>query len=140
MNRRDNKTQTVKRILDTASVKKEANRKERLHRIFYTLFLVTFFSILLVVLGNVRVKAQSDDRICEVKAFKYITVSANDSLWSIANEYSDSHYDSIYQYIREVKNINGLKSDTIYAGTRLYIPCYVTNDNVASEVFDICNR
>lgn len=60
--------------------------------------------------------------------FKYytsVTVEAGDSLWQIAGDYIDSHYDSRESYIAEVRSINHLAdNDTIYAGQLLIVPYY----------------
>ena len=56
------------------------------------------------------------------KYFTNIVVEEGDSLWSIAEEYMDEeHYESIYEYIDELKKMNNLKSDTIYAGQNLVV-------------------
>lgn len=123
-----------------------AARRRRMKKIgvaAFIILLITVFSI--IIFGNV-VKGQeniTNDNM--VKGYAYITVAQSDTLWSIAQEYSDEHYKSIYQYIREVKELNGLTSDSIHAGGRLIIPVYaVPSDYAASPVYttgeDICQR
>ena len=60
--------------------------------------------------------------------FKYytsVTVEAGDSLWQIAGDYIDSHYDSRESFIAEVRSINHLAdNDTIYAGQILIVPYF----------------
>ncbi|MCR4588569.1 MAG: LysM peptidoglycan-binding domain-containing protein, partial [Lachnospiraceae bacterium] len=47
------------------------------------------------------------------------------SLWDIASEYADSHYDSVADYIEEVTFINHIEDpDQISAGTVLVVPYY----------------
>lgn len=58
------------------------------------------------------------------KYFKCIYISADDTLWSIAEENMTEEYDSINEYIKEVKEINNLSSDKIYCGATLIIPYY----------------
>ena len=54
----------------------------------------------------------------------------DDTLWSIAEEYMDEeHYDSITDYLEEVKRMNSLTNDTIHYGEYLIIP-YFDNDFV----------
>ena len=60
--------------------------------------------------------------------FKYytsVTVEVGDSLWQIAGDYIDSHYNSRESYIAEVRSINHLAdNDTIYAGQILIVPYF----------------
>ena len=58
------------------------------------------------------------------KYYTSIEVSAGDSLWSIAEEYMDARNQSVYDYIDEIKEINGLKSDQIRAGEYLMVSYY----------------
>lgn len=59
------------------------------------------------------------------KYYKSIEVSKGDTLWSIANANIDSeHYENIYEYINEVKEMNSLTSDNIVSGSYIIIPYY----------------
>ncbi len=68
--------------------------------------------------------AETKQENLSFKYYKQIEVSYNDTLWSIAEDYSDSHYDSIQDYIREVKSINHLRSDMVLEGQKLIVPYY----------------
>ena len=62
-----------------------------------------------------------------VDSFKYytaVTVNSNDTLWDIALDHLTDEYSSVNEYIREIKEINEMKSDTIYYGQRLVLPYY----------------
>jgi len=59
-----------------------------------------------------------------VKYFKCISIDHDDTLWSIAEEYSSEEYSDYNDYIDEVKSINGLTTDKIYCGATLLIPYY----------------
>ena len=59
----------------------------------------------------------------ESSRYKYYTsiqVEPGSSLWEIAS----SEYEDLDDYIREVRQINHLDQDTIYAGSYLCIPYY----------------
>ena len=84
--------------------------------------------ILVLIFSNIVHAGDEHEADNSVKGYTYITVSRNDTLWSIACEYSDEHYSSVYQYIREVMTLNGLTSDSIYAGSKLMIPVYTAPD------------
>ncbi|HJD40094.1 MAG TPA: LysM peptidoglycan-binding domain-containing protein [Candidatus Blautia stercoripullorum] len=63
----------------------------------------------------------------ESSRYKYYTsiqVEPGSSLWDIAEKYASSEYESLEAYIREVRRINHLDGDTIYAGSYLCIPYY----------------
>lgn len=72
-----------------------------------------------------RSSAKDDSVVASCKYYKSITVSNNDTLWSIAEEYMDAgHYDSVNEYINEVIRMNSLPNDTICYGQNLIIPYY----------------
>ncbi|MEY8410586.1 LysM peptidoglycan-binding domain-containing protein [Lachnospiraceae bacterium 62-26] len=58
------------------------------------------------------------------KYYTSITVAPGDSLWSIAKRYLDDNYESIYDYIEELKDINDLTSNRIQAGQYLTVSYY----------------
>lgn len=60
----------------------------------------------------------------EYKYYKSIELSYGDTLWDIAEEYMTDDYDSIYEYIDELKYINGLESDDIHASRYLTVAYY----------------
>lgn len=53
-------------------------------------------------------------------AYETVNVRQGDTLWSIANQYNKN--EDIRKYIYEVKKINNLTSNVIYAGTQLKLP------------------
>lgn len=60
----------------------------------------------------------------EYKYYKSIELVYGDTLWDIAEEYMNDDYDSIYDYIDELKAINGLESDDIHASRYLTVIYY----------------
>ncbi|MCM1088120.1 MAG: LysM peptidoglycan-binding domain-containing protein [Muribaculaceae bacterium] len=87
-----------------------------------TVCLVVIFSI---GISSFRSNAKDNSNHTAYKYYKSITISHEDTLWSIAKEYMDSeHYDSIYDYMNEVKQINSLDSDDITYGNHLIIAYY----------------
>lgn len=63
----------------------------------------------------------------ESSRYKYYTsiqIEPGSSLWNIAEKYASSEYESLEAYIQEVRQINHLDEDTIYAGSYLCIPYY----------------
>ncbi len=59
-----------------------------------------------------------------VKLVTSVEVKKGDSLWSIASSYLTEEYDDISDYIDELKESNGLTTDTIHAGSYIIVPYY----------------
>lgn len=95
-------------------------------------FLLAVMTFCLVITFSFSVNsflsnAKADNSNISYKYYKSITISDGDTLWSIAREYMDSeHYDSIKEYIKEVKQMNSLTSDTISYGENIIVPYYST--------------
>lgn len=123
-------TQKSRRPQDIKSERRiRNNRIRRRHemRKNFLLFVMTFCLIVTVsiAVSSFRSSAKNDPLQESSKYYKSIVVSDSDTLWSIAKNYMDeTHYGSIYEYIREVMQINNLTSDAIYADTHLIVPYY----------------
>lgn len=89
--------------------------------IIITLCIIIFSITIIFNSGNHKAYADTINEKC----YRYIEVETGDSLWSIAEEYMSEEYDSIDDYIDEVKQINNIKSDKIYRGATLVIPYYI---------------
>lgn len=93
-------------------------------------FLLLMMTLCLIVTASIAVSsfrssAKNDPSQGTSKYYKSIVVLDSDTLWSIAEEYMDDvHYGSVYEYIREVMQINNLTSDAIYADSHLIVPYY----------------
>lgn len=108
--------------------KRERSRRRRIRQLRKRTFLISMvLSMVIAVFCACRTFAQADGSR-KLPAYKYYTsyeIKEGDSLWSIAQTYmDDEHYDSVYDYIKEVKSINGLTKDTIHADCYLVIPYY----------------
>lgn len=103
-----------------------AARRKRLKKIEAAAFIILLIAIFSAIIFTSIVKAQEKRKTDTArKGYMYITVECGDTLWDIAAQYSDEHYNSVYQYIREMKELNGLTSDSIHAGAKLIIPVYI---------------
>lgn len=86
------------------------------------LFICLFaFGISFIMFKNYADAKNSDNT---EKYFKSIMIQEGDTLWDIAYIYMDDNYDSIEDYIEEVKAINNIEEDYITAGCYLTIPYY----------------
>jgi LysM repeat protein len=57
-----------------------------------------------------------------------ITVNEGDSLWKIAEEYSNEHTLAINDFIHWVQNNNGIADGRIYPGEEIIIPVLQVNE------------
>lgn len=77
-------------------------------------FLLVIMTVCLVITFSISMNsflsnAKDDSSQTSYKYYKSITIENSDSLWSIALEYMDAeHYDSVNDYIDEVKEMNHL--------------------------------
>lgn len=56
-----------------------------------------------------------------------VKIEEGDSLWSIAKEHYTDEFSSLTNYIAEIKRMNGLSSDMLYADSYILVPQYVLN-------------
>lgn len=91
----------------------------------------TFVTILVLsfIIGNFNsadAKAANSNP-AEVKYYKSIQIQKGDSIWSIAKEYVNENYNSIYDYIDELVTLNQLDDqelDQIQEGDYLTVAYY----------------
>ncbi len=94
----------------------------------------TIFILSMLFCGEYHGTEISSNNIEAVKqnselSFKSISVSEHDTLWSIAKEnYPNDYYDSLNDYIKEIKRCNSLVSDCINAGSSLIVPIYIPKE------------
>lgn len=91
---------------------------------------VVFFLMLVVgiiVYGGVCVARTSSTQaeMPKVKCYTSIEIHYGDTLWGIAEQYMGEEYDSIEDYIQEIRQMNGLTGDRITAGSWLIVSYYV---------------
>jgi len=55
------------------------------------------------------------------KYYKSIELKKGDTLWNIAETYMDESYDSVEDYISELKKLNNLTTDEIHEGNYLMV-------------------
>ena len=123
------------RAEDLRSERRIHNNRLRRKKELRNHFLLMVMTVCLIVtcsifMSTFRSSAQSDPAKTSYKYYKSITVSNNDTLWSIAEAYMDEeHYTSVNEYINEVIRMNSLPNDTICYGQHLIIPYYDVSDD-----------
>ncbi len=116
---------TVQERKERARIKRRRQvAKRRMVLLLTALFVITVGSI---VCGSIFSSAKDPATdIPQHKYYKSIMIEHGDSLWSIAQEYRTNAYDDTQDYIDELKEINGLTSETIHEGQHLVVAYYDT--------------
>jgi len=110
------------------------NKKRRLQhlaiirtRIMMTVLATLFVLIIMFFMNSMKTEATEQIPETTYKYFTYHQIDKGDTLHDLAKEYiSYEFYDSLQDYINEVKEINHLKDDVIIAGQMLVIPYFST--------------
>lgn len=99
-------------------------RQQRIHGIISISALILSIIIVFSISGLVTNARSTSDKQ-EYKYFMSYEVEAGDSLWSIASDNCDEHYESIEDYIEEICIINSISDESsLIAGNHLIIPYY----------------
>ena len=109
----------------------ERNRKPEVPYILFgklaaiLLVMVALFLLVLFVLPERT--AAAGNTVGGTYSITSVQIEEGDSLWSLATEYYTSEFSTVDAYITEIKRMNGLSSDTLYAGNYILIPQYIAN-------------
>lgn len=95
--------------------------------ILYGVILIPFLTacILIISFSNL-VTASAVHEPMSRKYFRAIEVQEGDTLWNIAKQNMTAEYDSIEEYIKEIKTLNGLTTNNIRSGHYISIPYYLS--------------
>ncbi len=63
------------------------------------------------------------------KYYTSIEIQTGDSLWSISERYRENSGLTTVQYMKELKNMNGLKEDIIHSGQYLTVMYFITDSD-----------
>lgn len=110
-------------------VKSRKLQIQRMRRIRRCLFLALLLIVLCttgIIYSKIVVEAtpKQESSAGPYKYYTKIRVRRGDTLWNIANDYMDEGYDSIDDFIQEVREINSIPRNTIYYGQQILIPYY----------------
>ena len=104
------------------------NRRKRQRELRRKGFFLLLSLILTFVIGitffSFSTRASNSSKENSYKYYTSIILQDGDSLWSLAEENCDGHYQSKQAYINEIKKINGLSDDNLISGQYLVIPYY----------------
>ncbi|MDD6202448.1 MAG: LysM peptidoglycan-binding domain-containing protein [Lachnospiraceae bacterium] len=80
--------------------------------------------VVVFIASGIFSNAKSSSTESTYKYYTSITIKPGDTLYEIALEHYDEHYDSYREYIEEIRIINTLDEDSLTAGMSLIIPYY----------------
>ena len=81
--------------------------------------------VLAVLLFGPSVNAEAESTVSYEKRIVSVRITENDSLWKIAERFYCEEKESIPEFVRSIKEINHLESDTIYPDTYHVIQYYI---------------
>ncbi len=87
-------------------------------------FIFVLLSTLIMVFGLVSLFTSARTEAASVSSYVQVEVQNNDSLWSIASDYTDDSID-IRDFIDEICEVNDIgANESIHAGDQIFIPIY----------------
>ena len=89
--------------------------------LFFLLVLAAVITVIIIIVTGTVSSAAEETKSGRVCAYESIEIRHNDSLWSIAEKYAPAYGVSTAEYVRELKEVNGLNGDRIIAGKRLIV-------------------
>lgn len=101
-----------------------ARRKRKLQILIFLFIAFVFTAVLLIRSCVIVANAGTKETASNYKYYTSIEIQRGDSLWSIAETYISDEYDSVQDYIDEIKSINHITDDTITQGSYLCVPYY----------------
>ena len=116
----------------TTQDKRERLRVRRRKQVAKQKMMLLLAITLLITIGSIAygtIFSSAKDPATDIPQYKYyksITIEQGDSLWSIAEEYCTDAYEDTRDYIDELKELNGLTSETIHEGQHLVVAYYDT--------------
>lgn len=96
----------------------------------YAIILVVFSFVGVLMLSNMSPSSSED--------YIKITVSQGETLWEIADKFSDQHDFSIPEFVEWVEMHNGISGDLIIAGDELMIP--VENSPIEININEVASK
>lgn len=91
----------------------------------FTCMTALFVMIFALSVFSLSAKADSTEHANEYKYYTSHRIEQGESLWSIAStSMDDEHYDSVQDYIDEIKTVNQISGDQIQSGNYLLLPYF----------------
>lgn len=109
------------RLMRIRQSRKRRAQKRRIRRA--VLLLAAALMLWLALTGFSGVK------VPKTPVYRYytaVTVRCSDTLWGIASRYLTEEYSSVKAYMKDIMEVNGMKTDAVYYGQKLILPYYST--------------
>ena len=90
---------------------------------FILALMVVAAAVCIILFSNRSITSagETGEAVQLTKYYKTITIEKGDTLWSIADEYKSSDYRTTQDYVKELREMNGLHSDQITSGQKLVV-------------------
>lgn len=114
-----------RKAIRIARARREKVARQRRTLLFTAIAMVLGVILTFSVLGTSAQATGMDQASDSYKYYKEVYVESGDTLWTIAEAYTDGSVSEIRDCIAEVRNINGLsKYETLKSGTYITVPYY----------------
>ncbi len=115
----------MNRALNYTGRNKVTTRKGRIGLIGILILLVLIVMSMYIFTKTVTAQGSRE----RVKLVTSIEIKKGDTLWSIASGFMTDEYRDVNEYVKELKDSNGLTSDTIHAGNYIIVPYFADASN-----------
>lgn len=113
------------RLQNKAELKKQKRTRQIYRHVISSACLILAIAVICSInFFMINAKASSQQEAAVYKYYTSVTVEAGETLWDIAGIYMSDEFSSVQKYIDEVKSINHLTNNKIYAGEELIVPYY----------------
>lgn len=112
---------------NNSNLRKQQRTRQIYRRLFSSILcLAVIAAAFSINLFFIKAKASSENEAFKYKYYTSVTVESGETLWDIASEFISDDFASVQDYIDEVKQINHIAENRIYAGEELIVPYYST--------------
>lgn len=104
---------------------KAKRRQATIRKLAFAGMTTLFVMIFGLSVFSMTAKADSNEYANMNKYYESHLIQQGETLWSIAEaNMDDAHYDSVRDYIDEVKEVNGFTGDKLQSGNYILIPYF----------------
>lgn len=104
---------------------KSKRRKAAIRKFSFACMTGLFMMIFGLSVFSMTAKADTNEYANMNKYYESHLIQQGETLWSIAEaNMDDAHYDSVREYIDEVKEVNGFTGDKLQSGNYILIPYF----------------
>ena len=112
---------------------KAKRRKNAIRKMTFAGMTALFVMIFGLSVFSMTAKADTNEYANMNKYYESHLIQQGETLWSIAEaNMDDAHYDSVKDYIDEVKEVNGFTGDKLQSGNYILIPYFAEEARTSS--------